>query len=235
MFYYNVWIKGHECIGGMGRFAVKTLLEFDSITQVVIADRNHQAAVSFSESCNDSRSSPKGVDITQAESLAASLEGIDLVMNTDEPIYRFGKIVLQACIAAKVNYLDICDDWEPTLELLAMDQVAKDAGITAIIGMGATPGISNLMGAKVIAELDTVDEVYTGWCLDYEVSEQSGPEPSAADVHGMQQLTGKIKYFWDGKPYDDRPLKKIMLDYSDLGKHKAYTVGHPEPLTFSHF
>jgi saccharopine dehydrogenase-like NADP-dependent oxidoreductase len=60
--------------GGMGRYAVKTLLEFDSITQVVIADRNHQAAVSFSESCNDSRSSAKGVDITQAESLACSRE-----------------------------------------------------------------------------------------------------------------------------------------------------------------
>ena len=66
-------------------------------------------------------------------------------------------------IEAKKPYFDICDDWRPTLELLELSDKAKKAGITAIIGIGASPGLTNLMAVLAYNELDEVDEIITGW------------------------------------------------------------------------
>jgi short subunit dehydrogenase-like uncharacterized protein len=40
------------------------------------------------------------------------------VLNCVGPFYRFGPPVLTAAIKAGVSYLDVCDDWEPTLDML---------------------------------------------------------------------------------------------------------------------
>ncbi|GAA5108266.1 hypothetical protein [Haloechinothrix salitolerans] len=71
--------------------------------------------------------------------------------------------MLSAAIATTTNYLDICDDWEPTLQMLELDGAARAAGVTAVIGMGASPGSSNLLALLAMNQCDTVDRVYTAW------------------------------------------------------------------------
>ena len=87
----------------------------------------------------------------------------DIVINTIGPFYKFGNIILKAAIQAKKPYVDICDDWKPTLEMLDLKDDAIDGGITAIIGMGSSPGISNLMSVLACSEFDMVDEIITAW------------------------------------------------------------------------
>ena len=43
-----------------------------------------------------------------------------VVMNTVGPFFRFGVPILTAAIDAGTDYIDVCDDWEPTLEMLAL-------------------------------------------------------------------------------------------------------------------
>ncbi|MBW2087346.1 MAG: saccharopine dehydrogenase, partial [Deltaproteobacteria bacterium] len=57
---------------------------------------------------------------------------------------------------ARCHYIDINDDWEPTLDMLKLDEEARQAGITAIIGMGASPGVSNLLAVKAMSLFDTI-------------------------------------------------------------------------------
>jgi len=49
--------------------------------------------------------------------------------------------VAKAAVEAKVNYIDICDDYEATEILFAseIDNAAKEAGITVLTGMGSDP------------------------------------------------------------------------------------------------
>ena len=58
--------------------------------------------------------------------------------------------MLRAAIRAGCHYVDVCDDWEPTLEMLALDTEARAAGVTAVIGLGASPGITNLLAVQAI-------------------------------------------------------------------------------------
>ena len=57
--------------------------------------------------------------------------------------------MLSAAIASGCHYIDICDDWEPTIEMMGLDQDARLNDVLAIIGMGASPGISNLLACLV--------------------------------------------------------------------------------------
>jgi len=217
--------------GGMGRYAVWTVLRLGEIDEVVIADRNEAAAATLVEQLADGRVRAVGVDVADTKSLRRAVEGADVVMNTAGPFFRFGVPVLKASIAAGAHYLDICDDWEPTLDMLELGAEAERAGITAVVGLGASPGVSNLLAVMAMSELDEVDTVITGWGVGRGVV--TGGEPSAAVVHWVHQCVGPIRILREGALVDARPLQPVVIDYPDAGQAAVWTVGHPEPVTLS--
>ena len=52
----------------------------------------------------------------------------------------------RAAIDARRNYIDVCDDPVPTLDMLAHDREAKAAGVTALIGLGASERPLDVLG-----------------------------------------------------------------------------------------
>lgn len=220
--------------GGMGRYAARTAAAFDFVKEVIIADLNAAAAESFASELGE-KARAVAVDVTDASLLKSVLEQGDIVLNTVGPFFRFGVPVLTAVIETGKNYIDICDDWEPTLEMLALHDRAVQAGITAVIGLGASPGITNLMAVLAIRELDRADTIYTVWDLDSAKPETIGPTPSAAMVHGMLQLTGKIRVWEDGGYKDVRPVRKVPIHYPGIGPRTSWSIGHPEAITLPRY
>ena len=232
--------------GDMGRFAVQTALDFDFIDRIIIADLNKNSAENFARQCG-SKTGFAQIDVENKKDLLDLLAGTDVVLNTVGPYYRFGVRVLEACIEAGCHYLDINDDWEPTLDMLELDEKARQAGVSAIIGMGVSPGISNLLAVKAMGELDQVEDVYTGWSIadatteppegGYSPEMMKAPDyqPSAAIIHGIHQFTGQIRVYRNGRFIDERPIKRKRIDYPALGRGSAWTIGHPEPVTLARY
>jgi saccharopine dehydrogenase-like NADP-dependent oxidoreductase len=216
--------------GGMGRYAARTAAGFDFVEELVVADLDAEASARLAGELG-ARARGLGVDVTDAADLAGLLDGADAVLNTVGPFFRLGPPVLRAAIDAGCHYLDINDDWESTEAMLAMDPAAHERGVTAVIGMGASPGISNLLAVTAIGELDDVEAVHPGFDLDAAMPETRGERPSAATVHGLHQLTGRIRVFHRGRFVDERPLRRVDLDYPGLGPREAWTMGHPETIT----
>ena len=169
--------------GGMGRFAVSAAQHFQQVEQIVVADLNLDSARSFAEQLND-KVCAIPLDVNDAGALRTAMQGMDVVVNTCGPFFRFGVPILQAAIDAQCHYLDICDDWEPTGAMLRLDQAAKTAGICATVGLGASPGVSNLLALLAMQELDHVANVYTGWDV-------GGAKPEA---HSSQQGTNAAMF-----------------------------------------
>ena len=219
--------------GGMGRYATKAIANFKELEAITIADLNEDAAEEFAKSF-DTKVQGIGLDVTDTKKLAEALEEHDVVLNTTGPFFMFGVAILKTAIENNCHYIDICDDWEPTEEMLMLDSQAKDKGITAIIGLGASPGITNLMGLVAMEELDSVDTVVTGWDLSSvnpaEESSQAGT--NAAMIHGIQQMTGKVKIFEDGQLSMVQSLKELKINYPGKGIYKANIFGHPEAISF---
>jgi saccharopine dehydrogenase (NAD+, L-lysine-forming) len=192
--------------GGLGQFAVRTAIDFDFVDEIVIADRDEHRAREFAEKCG-SKASAVAVDVMDETALANTLTGADVVMTTVGPYYRFGLPVLRAAIRAGCHYLDINDDWEPTLEMLELDKVDE-----LITGWG------------------------TGG-HDEELSETPGEGGTlrAATEHWIHQLTGKIRVRRDGEFKDATAFEEIPVDYPGVGLVTTHTVGHPEPITLPLF
>ena len=186
--------------GGMGRFSSFAISSNSKITKVTIADLNESSAKEFARNF-DERFSGIGIDVSDKEELEKLMQNHDIVLNTTGPFFKLGVSILKSAINCKCHYLDICDDWEPTLEMLNLNDAALKNGVTAIIGLGASPGISNLLGLKAMKELDSVSSVITGWDISSakpeDESSQSGT--NAAMEHGLQQVTGEIKIFKEKK------------------------------------
>ncbi len=217
--------------GGMGTYAAKTAAELDFVHELVIGDIDGDAADALA-----ARLGPKArgasVDVKNTKAMSELFSGATAVLNTVGPFYRLGPPVLRAAIEAGVHYLDINDDWESTEAMLALDDDARSAGVTAVTGVGASPGISNMLACLAMRELDDVDEIIAGFDLDAAMPEERGDQPCAATVHALHQLSGRIRVFENGAFADAKPQRRVDFDYPGLGSRSGWTMGHPEAVTF---
>ncbi|MDC0246092.1 saccharopine dehydrogenase NADP-binding domain-containing protein [Acidimicrobiaceae bacterium] len=228
--------------GEMGRKAVSIISDFENIGELVVADFDLASAEKIvAKNASEAKRPLKAVsvDVTDSEQLISLLEGNDIVLNMTGPFYRLGVPVLEAAIAAGCHYLDICDDWEPTIDMLALHEKAVESDVIAVIGIGASPGISNILARVVCDRLDRVDDLYTVWPVDagdergdaIQVVIEENQGASAAIVHWMQQISGEIEVVKEGHRVTQRPMLPVTLNYPNAGEGTGYTVGHPEPIT----
>ncbi|MCK7621620.1 saccharopine dehydrogenase NADP-binding domain-containing protein [Streptomyces sp. RS10V-4] len=224
--------------GAMGRVAARVAAALPGVHELVIADRDLDAARRAAALAAGSPVPVRAtrVDVTDERELHAALAEADAVVNTVGPYYRYGLDVLRAAIRTGTHYLDICDDWEPTVEMLELHDDARAAGVRAVLGMGASPGVSNLLAARATARLDTLTDVHTAWPVDVDPeADTSLRDPSgavsAAAVHWMQQISGTVAAVEGGRLVRRPPLRPVTLDLPGGHRGTAYTVGHPEPVT----
>jgi len=219
--------------GGMGRFAVHSLINHKAVKKIYIADLNGSSAKEFASNFDD-RVEGLELDINNNAALIHEMSKVDIVVNTTGPFFKFGLPILKAAIDTNTHYFDICDDWEPTEKMLLLNNDERSSEITGIIGLGASPGLTNILAYLAILELDEVSKVYTGWDISGAKPEDKSSQKgvNAAMVHGIQQVIGYVKVFNNGKYEMVRPLKEVMVNYPEIGEKKANIFGHPEAVSF---
>ncbi|EIE27591.1 saccharopine dehydrogenase-like protein [Coccomyxa subellipsoidea C-169] len=143
-------------LGGTGRVGSSTasaLLRSDPRLDIALASRSrrtYEAAVKKRPELANTRF--VSVDIEDAASLEAALRGADLVVHTAGPFQRKMTCdVLEAAIAARTPYMDICDDADYSQRARGYHERAQAAGVPAITTAGIYPGVSNVMAAHMIS------------------------------------------------------------------------------------
>lgn len=220
--------------GEMGQVACRTIVQDSQIDSVVIADRDGGRARDLAAALGP-KASGMALDITDDGALASVLEHADLVLNTVGPFYLFGPPVLKAAIDAGCHYADIADDWEPTIEMLELTEAAQDAGIIAVIGMGASPGLSNLLAATAHDRLESTTTLHTVWRGGSGVPKAPASadevKPSAAIDHWIHNLAEPIQLWRDATLRQADALEQFEIDAPGVGAAPVWTCGHPEPIT----
>ncbi|MCB2171040.1 MAG: saccharopine dehydrogenase NADP-binding domain-containing protein [Deltaproteobacteria bacterium] len=223
--------------GAVGSNAVKTLVNTDVFSEVVIGDFNVEKAEQMAAELGLKVSARK-FDAMNAQSCEDAMAGCDLVLNCVGPFYSTVKTILTAAIKSGINYVDICDDPDVTLEILGMDEDAKKAGITALIGMGASPGITNLL-AKLAAddfldETDTINIFHTHGGEPFEGEGVIGHRFHCMSIDIPMYLDGElrtVRYF-----EEDGVALRQTFDFPLIGKDiPLYPYPHPEQLTLPRY
>ncbi|MCK4362167.1 MAG: saccharopine dehydrogenase NADP-binding domain-containing protein, partial [Dehalococcoidia bacterium] len=125
--------------GVVGSIATETLVSSGVFSEVVIADIEIRQARRTVERLGTGNVSAVKLDAASPQSISNAIVGSSVVLNCVGPFYKYGPIIMKAVIESKVNYVDVCDDFDATEKLLAMDRDARKAGISALVGMGSSP------------------------------------------------------------------------------------------------
>lgn len=219
--------------GAVGSVAARTLAKQSEFSTIVIADIRLNKAESLAAKIG-AKAKAVHVDASSKESIADAIKGSDIVLNCVGPFYKTVKTVLATVMEAGINYVDICDDVDVTLDILGWSERAQAAGITALIGMGSSPGVTNVL-AKLAAttmldETESVDifHVHGGEPIE-------GPGVIGHRFHCMSidipmYLDSKLQYVKYFEPDGIALRQKFHFPVIDE-EVLLYPYPHPEQVT----
>src|SRR5437763_4055170 len=218
--------------GTMGRIPGRTLIEYEDVDQVTIADYNEERAREVAATLGSSKIQVKQIDVNDAERLSQLLRGSDVTLNAVEYIYNLP--VLEACIQEKVHYADLGGLFHMTRKLMDRNATAEAADITAIVGMGGTPGITNLLARAAVDKLDRVDSIRVQLgCSD--ATPSTAPLVAPYSIRTiLDEFTKQAQIFQDGAWYPQQPLtgQEEMIFPLPVGRATAIYSLHSECATF---
>jgi lysine 6-dehydrogenase len=150
--------------GAMGRWTVRDLTESEGVDEVVVADldgsRAREAAgwaAARSGSNGSARVGGVALDAGDAQALRRAFDTADVVCNC--AVHATNVAVMEACADAGAHYVDLGGLFHTTRRQLALHDRFLAAGVTAVIGMGGSPGTTNVLAALAGRDLEVVEEV----------------------------------------------------------------------------
>lgn len=220
--------------GEMARPAIDDLVSHGVFNRLTVASRHPARAEAFLAGlpAHRLRIETAAIDVLDHAALVRLMHGHDVVCNLAGPSYQNAVAVARAAIGAGIPLVDVSDDWGATLELLNLHQDALRAGIAIVVGLGASPGITNVLARYGADKLDRVEEVRTSWVM--RGSDMGGV---ALSKHLLYNNAHRAFVFAEGTMHEVHPFVdgKEIIDYPVLGPVEVMHIGHPEPFTLSRY
>jgi len=223
--------------GQIGAYGVQDLIQYAK-AEVIASSRkldNVKRAMTDLKLSNKVQMLELDASNTEAVSKIIKAERVDTVMNC--AWYQTNLAVMDACLKGGAHYTDLGGFFDTCLKQLEHDKDWKDAGINATIGLGSTPGLTNVAGAAGFAKLDTVDtiNIYCTWGNTLPVKEPGWPGYSIRTV--LDEFTQEPVMWLDGKHVKQPVLsgETTVTMQEPIGKVVAYYVKHSEPATLGRY
>ena len=219
--------------GGMGQGVARDLIKQERVEQVILADLYPDPERLTAKLKDSAKAVPLKMDVNDHAAMVAKFKEVDVVINCAGPFYKTAVPVAKAAVAAKVNYIDICDDYEGTEILFnsEIDKLAKEAGILVLTGMGSDPGTNNVLVKWFADRLDQVEDIFLYWVVS--IAELAG----AAWDHSLHMTLGQVPQYLDGElTHVEGGTDVVSEEFLEpLGVCRVRYVGHPQPLTIPRY
>jgi saccharopine dehydrogenase (NAD+, L-lysine-forming) len=137
---------------------------------------------------------------------------------------------MEACLAAGAHYIDIGGLFVETVKQVKYHERFKEAGLLAIIGIGGTPGLTNVCAAWAASRLDSVDSIDIACgCNDWSGSKRALDVTYAIETI-MDEFYMKPIQFIDGEYREVAPRSGgRMVSYAPpIGEMYSYFIMHSE-------
>lgn len=219
----------------MGAGTARDLLsELSSgVSAVIAADTNPARLEQLKLSLPDARLHTRFLDVTDRNALSALLNDCDLCVNGVPTFAGFQMAIFQACLDARRAYVDYGGMGIYTVQQKSQHRVWKDAGVTAVIGLGSDPGLSNLLCRAVANQLDIIDRIHLYWAAT-----KVGPEsPVLVPPYSLSTILAEYvnpsRQFLNGRLQDVPALSGTeTLELPEPWGRKTFIYSqHSEPLT----
>ena len=224
--------------GGVGSVAVHKMAKWpDMFSEITLASRR----VAKCDAIATSVKSRTGVSIITAELDADNVEatkrliektGASLVVNLALPYQDLN--IMEACLAAGADYLDTAN-YEPLDEAKfeyhwqwAYQERFEKAGLTALLGSGFDPGVTNVFTAYIakhhIQNMQTLDILdCNGGDHGQHFATNFNPEIN------IREVTAPARHWQDGAWVETPALSHTQsFDFPQVGNRNMYLMYHEE-------
>jgi lysine 6-dehydrogenase len=137
--------------GIIGPAIVATLAEHEAVQEIRCLDVNADGARAVAEQHGGGKASSGALDITNRDDAGSAIAGSTVLLNT--AAYRINLAAMEVALDAGAHYLDLGGLYHVTREQVKLDLRFREAGLLAVLGMGSTPGKTNVMAAHAVTRL----------------------------------------------------------------------------------
>jgi saccharopine dehydrogenase-like NADP-dependent oxidoreductase len=201
---------------------VRDLAESDEVTEMLLVDLDQEKARATADGHGGGKAS-----------VADGVAGADVVVNSAG--YRINLDAMRASLEAGAHYVDLGGLYWMTGKQLEMGEEFERAGLLAVLGMGSSPGKTNVMAAHAARTLgsETLETVHVaagGRDLD--------PPDGESFPYALQtlidELTMKPIVIRDGQPAEVEPLSPggTVRFAEPIGDGETIHTIHSEMRTF---
>ncbi|RLI44693.1 hypothetical protein DRO69_06805 [Candidatus Bathyarchaeota archaeon] len=169
------------------------------------------------------------VSASDTDEVSKLAEDVDVLVNAVPT--EFNLNLMRVALKAGTNYLDMALEYRDFEKVLALNERFQEEDLTALLALGCSPGVTDVVTALAADELDTVNEVkivgasyvdsdipYTNWAPRIFLDDCTRPPMIYED--------GEIKYL---KPF----AEPEVVEFPGVGKVTVYAHPHEEVLTIS--
>lgn len=223
--------------GGVASVAVhKCVQNSEVFEEVCIASRTKSKCDALKEKLNGQgcKISTAKVDANNVEELIALIEEFnpDIVINLALPYQDL--TIMDACLATKTHYLDTANyEPEDTAKFeykwqWEYREKFEKAGITAILGSGFDPGVTEVFSAY--AQKHYFDEIHQIDILDCNAGDHGYPFATNFNPEiNIREVSAKGSYWEDGHWVETEPMEiKKVYDFPQVGPRDMYLLHHEE-------
>lgn len=214
--------------GDMGSEAVRDLVKSPEVKKITIADLNMEAAEKLASSLGNKKVRVQRVDATSRQDLVSVLRGHTVAAGALGPFYRFEKPIVEAVLAAGINYVSICDDHDAISAAIQLDQAARDKGCKVLTGMGWTPGLSNILARNGYDALEKTSSIRIYWAGS--AGDSTG---FAVILHTIHIFSRLVPSYQRGRTIQVKAgsSREVVEFLPPLNRINIFHLGHPEPVT----
>ena len=223
--------------GGAGAMAFPAAIHFleqKDVTKLRILDTDKHFLDERIAMLNDERVEGKVLDLMDVEASAEMFSGFDVIYNC--AFKTTCSAATEAALQAGVNYLDLGGFDKPGQ--ISLSGAFEKKGLIGICGVGTATGMSNIMSAYGVRQLDDVESIrIVDACVDI-VPDTDHSRP----LYWGFAIENIIDEFVEDSPYfDGGQLKQVpAMSYPEVvnfrppaGPVKVATTVHSEPISLS--
>jgi lysine 6-dehydrogenase len=211
----------------------------DDVASMVLLDLDADQAAAAAKEHGHGKATAERADARDVDALARAITraGAGVLLNTAS--YRINLDAMRACLKAGCHYLDLGGLYRVTREQLTLGPEFERSGRLAVLGIGSSPGKTNLMAAEAVARLgggaEGIDAI--GICAagrDPAAPADGRLRPPYAIQTLIDELTLPPVVLEDGRAVEIEPLSPGgSVDFGDpIGRAETIYTLHSELATF---
>ncbi len=221
--------------GGVGNVAVRKSARMEELyEEILLASRTKAKCEAIAKEAGPVPVKTAQIDADDVAALANLIKTFkaDVVLNVALPYQDLS--IMEACLLCGAHYVDTAN-YEPKDEAhfeysyqWAFEQRFKDANLTALLGSGFDPGVTNVFTAY--AAKHYFDEMHYLDIVDCNAGDHGKSFATNFNPEiNIREITQNGRYYEQGEWVSTQPLEMHQsVDYPRVGAKESYLLFHEE-------